>query len=534
MLGRYRPLFPRAVRYLASVAGVAAITWLLSLLLPRYHVANFSMIYLLLVLALAVYAGSGPAIVASVLSFLAFDWFFVPPVGRFTVDDPSEWLALFLFLVVAVITGQLAAGLRRRAEEARRRAAENSTLYELSMAILGDARLDHVLQVIVDRMLATFELRRAEVLLAAAGGTLIVAAEAGAALDPAERNAETLSAGWALSSLAPTAKFATAGGGTLTRPLTPAAGVLRRAREPLLGAYLPIVLGGQALGVVAAAPFAGARPLGSEQGRLLEAFVAQTALAIGRSMLAQEEEKARAAAESERFKSTFLASVSHDLRTPLTSIKAAAEGLRQDAERREDLEHRGLCVSIGQEADRLDRLVGNLLEISRIDAGALPLRRTLEDLSELIGSVVARVTPLLGHRRLTLQIPDDLPLVSVDAVQLDRVLTNLLENAAKFSPDGSEITVEVAAAQHEIVLRVRNDGRPLDAGERERIFLRFVRRREGANGARGTGLGLAIARGIVEAHGGQIVAAPDPTGVTIEVTLPRDSRPVAAPAEAHA
>jgi len=520
MFDRRTPFISTVCRYAASVAGVAAVTWLLGLVLPRYHIANISMTYLLLVVGLAVYAGSGPAIVASVLSFVAFDWFFVPPVGRLTVDDPEEWLALFLFLVVAVITGQLAAGLRRRAEEARRRARESSTLYELSMAILGDARLDHVLNVIVERMLSTFDLRRAAVLLVGSAGTLETAAEAGVALDAKERDDEAISIDWAISSLAPTGKFATAGGGTLTRALGPVGEAQRTPRQPLLGAYLPITLGGQTLGVVAALPDPKARPLTPELGRLLEAFVAQTALAVGRSMLVEEEEKARAAAASERFKSTFLASVSHDLRTPLTAIKAAAEGLRQDAELREDLEHRGLCVSIGQEVDRLDRLVGNLLEISRIDAGALPLRKSPEDLSELIGSVVPRIGPLLGERTLTVHIPEELPLIPLDAAEMDRVLMNLIENAAKFSPNGSEITVDVTAEAREAVLRIRNAGRPLEPADRTRIFRRFFRREDGSNGARGTGLGLAICKGIIDAHGGRIAAEADAGGVTVMVALP--------------
>ena len=186
------------LRYGASVVGVAAGTWLISLVLPHYHIANIFMLYLLVVLALAVFAGSGPAFVASVLSFLAFDWFFVPPVGHWTVSDPDEWSALFLFLLVAAITGQLAAGLRRRAEEARRRARETSTLYELSMAILGDARLERVLQVIAERMLMTVGLRNVAVLLLGPSGRLEVATKVGDALDSREREEREVSGHWAI------------------------------------------------------------------------------------------------------------------------------------------------------------------------------------------------------------------------------------------------------------------------------------------------------------------------------------------------
>ncbi|MHB8574849.1 MAG: DUF4118 domain-containing protein, partial [Dehalococcoidia bacterium] len=216
---RYLPTIQRLTGYGSSVVGVAALTWLIGLVFPRYHIANISMVYLLLVLALAVFAGSGPAIVASVLSFLAFDWFFVKPIGRLTVSDPQEWLALFLFLVVAVITGQLAAGLRRRAEEARRRAHEISTLYELSIAILGDARLEHVLRVIVGRLEVTLGLRYAAVVLVNGAGELELAAESGGPLDPQEQRERVAAAHWALEAGDATGCFAAAGAARVTRPL---------------------------------------------------------------------------------------------------------------------------------------------------------------------------------------------------------------------------------------------------------------------------------------------------------------------------
>jgi two-component system sensor histidine kinase KdpD len=513
-----------AVGFLASIAGVVGVTWLISIVLPRYHVANISMIYLLLILALAVWAGSGPAILASLLAFLAFDWFFVTPVGRFTVEDPSEWLALFLFLVVAIISGQLAAGLRSRAAEARRRARETATLYELSMEILADARLEHVLRAIADRMLQTLGLRSVAVFLVEADGGLRLATEAGGDLDEPEREERELNARWALRTGA-TNRFATNGSARITRPLD------RTIQDPfteqsrLIASYIPVVLGGQTLGLVAAIyPTPYSSP-STESRNLLDAFVAQTALAIGRAKLAAEEEKARAAAESERMKSTFLASVSHDLRTPLTAIKAAAEGLREEAESRGDAPHSELAAGIDREVGRLDRLVGNLLEISRIEAGGLPLNKVPEDLSEIVGIAVSRLTPMLAGRTLTVYIPDSLPLVPVEAVQIDRVLTNLLENAIKFSPEGSEIVLRATIEGDSVVIRVRNAGRPLGAEERRRIFDKFYRLDAGDRGPRGVGLGLAICKGIVEAHDGQIWEENDDGGVTFLIRLPLSSSP---------
>jgi two-component system sensor histidine kinase KdpD len=506
-------------RYLAGIAGVALMTLLISAVLSLYHIANISMIYLLMVIALAVWAGSGPAVVASIAAFLAYDWFFVQPVGRLTIEDPSEWLALFLFLVVAVIAGQLAARLRRSAAEARSRARETTALYELSMEILGDARLEHVLNVIAERMVQILQLKSACIFLVGADGELRIAAESGVALDASEAHERALNARWVLETGAGTNRYSAAGDARVTCPIDQPA-ELTLGPVTLLATFLPVVLGGQSLGLVAVTYREGKSDFDGETRHLLDAFVAQTALAAGRARLAAEEEKARAAAESERMQTVFLASVSHDLRTPLTSIKAAAESLREDAESRRDEPHRDLASGIDREASRLDRLVGNLLEISRIEAGGLPLRKTPEDLSELAGTVVGRVTPMLAGRRLNVSMPDDLPLIAVDAVEIDRVLTNLLENAIKFSPPESEIDLSATRSGGFMELRVRNTGARLSEEDRRRIFDKFYRQELGGHGPRGVGLGLAICKGIVEAHEGEIWVENEDDGVSFVVRLP--------------
>jgi two-component system, OmpR family, sensor histidine kinase KdpD len=515
-----RPRLLTALRYGASLTGVATITLMIALVLPRYHIANISMIYLLLILALAVFAGSGPAILASILAFLAFDWFFVPPVGRFTVADPSEWLALFLFLVVAIISGQLAASLRYQAGEARRRARETETLYEMSMEILGDVRVERTLRTIADRMLHTLDLRNVAVFLLRPAGELDLIAEAGEPLEGERADDRRLHAQWALQAGSAADQRGRAGAIRLIRPAIRLSGDRSISSETLQAIYMPIVLGSETLGVVAAALPAGVKAFESEQRRLLEAFVAQAALAISRARLREEEEKARAAEESERMKSIFLASVSHDLRTPLTAIKAAAEGLREDAVSRSDDAHRDLAEGIDEEVQRLDRLVGNLLEISRIESGDLPLRRAPEDLSEVIGTVVGRLTPVLHGRSLSVEIPDDLPLIQLDAMQIDRVLTNLIENAIKFSPQRSRIAVIASIEGDQMLIRVWNSGTSLSAEERHRIFDKFYRIDSAGAGRAGVGLGLAICKGIVEAHGGDIRAENENQGVSFIIKIP--------------
>jgi two-component system, OmpR family, sensor histidine kinase KdpD len=513
------PRIAGAGAYAVGIAGVGLVTLLISALNSHVHVANISMIYLLLTLALAIWAGSGPAVVASIAAFFAYDWFFVPPVGRLTVADPSEWLALFLFLVVAIIAARLAARLRRSASEARLRARETTALYELSMEILGDARLEHVLNTIAVRMVQILQLRNATIFLSNDDGQVRIATAAGEALDADEERERALTARWVLETGTGTNRFAVAGMARVTCPIDKPPN-LTHGPVTLLGTYLPVALGGQSLGLVAVTYRANKAGIDDETRHLLDAFVAQTALAVGRAKLAAEEEKARAAAESERMQSVFLASVSHDLRTPLTSIKTAAESLRQDAELRRDEPHRELAAGIDREATRLDRLVGNLLEISRIEAGVLPLRKTPEDLSELAGTVVGRLTPMLAGRQLHVSIPDDLPLVSIDPVEMDRVLTNLLENAIKFSPPDSAIDLSANVIGGFVELRVRNAGHPLGEEDRRRIFDKFYRQDIGANGPRGVGLGLAICKGIVEAHEGDIWVENADGGVSFVVRLP--------------
>jgi two-component system, OmpR family, sensor histidine kinase KdpD len=287
------------------------------------------------------------------------------------------------------------------------------------------------------------------------------------------------------------------------------------------------VLGNQPLGVAVAYGNSNAEIRGEERRRLLQAFAAQTALAVGRTRLAQEEERARAAAESERLKSVFLASVSHDLRTPLTVIRTAAAGLLRASSRRTDAAQRELAASIDQEAERLNRFVENLLEMSRIEAGSLPLHRKPEDLAEIVGTAAHRLAPLFADRTLRVDVPDDLPLVSLDAVQMDRVVANLLENAAKFSPPRSAIAVRVWLDGGCVHLWIHNEGPHLPQDQLSRIFDKFYRLDPGGMGIRGTGLGLAICKGIVEAHGGTIRAQNDSSGVSFIVSIPLTGREAA-------
>ncbi|HZQ34900.1 MAG TPA: DUF4118 domain-containing protein [Dehalococcoidia bacterium] len=504
------PQVPPAAGFGLAIAGVAALTWLLHALVHT-HPSNLSLVYLALVLVLAVVAGSGPAILAALLAFFALDWYFVPPVGHLAATGLDGWLALILFLIVAVLTGQLTAGFRNRAAEADRRAQELSALYDLSVTILGDGQLGHVLQAIVERLTITLAARAATLWLIEPDGTLAAAARSGEETAPDLRAAQQTAARAALAQ---------------QRPLHG-----HRPQHAPAVEGVPVELGARVLGAITVCREGKDRANVADHGRLLHAFAAQAALAIERARLAREEERAREAAASERMKSVFLASVSHDLRTPLTAIRTAAAGLREALGDRLTPPLDQLTASIDGEAARLNRLVENLLEMSRIEAEGLPPAIAPEDLGEIIGSAVHRLRPLLSGRRLDLHLPDDLPPVPLDATQIDRVIANLLENALKFSPPGSTIQLSVWEEGDRVCVRLHNAGEPLSAEERLRIFDKFYRR--AAGGSSGTGLGLAICRAIVEAHGGQIGAEHDPAGVTILFNLPAGTaspRPAATPA----
>lgn len=510
-MSRYPPRLPQvpfAAGYGLAIAGVAALTWLLHALVHT-HPSNLSLVYLALVLVLAVVAGSGPAILAALLAFLALDWYFVPPVGHLAATGLDDWLALILFLVVAVLTGQLTAGFRNRAAEADRRARELSALYDLSVTILGDGQPGHVLHAIVERLASTLGAAAATFWLIEPDGTLKAEAVWGEHTSPTLEAAQHAAA---RAALAPQRR--------------PVHGH-RPQHAPAIES-VPVALGTRLLGAITVCGEAKERAGVADQSRLLHAFAAQAALAIERARLAREEERAREAAASERMKSIFLASVSHDLRTPLTAIRTAAAGVREALNDRLSPPLDELTASIDGEAARLNRLVENLLEMSRIEAEGLPPALAPEDLGEIIGSAVHRLRPLLSGRRLVLGLPEDLPPVPLDAIQIDRVVSNLLENAVKFSPSGSTLLLNAWVADAAVHVRLRNDGEPLAAEERLHIFDKFYRRARATGASGGTGLGLAICKAIVEAHGGCIQAEDDPAGVAIVFSLPAEPRPAPA------
>ena len=289
--------------------------------------------------------------------------------------------------------------------------------------------------------------------------------------------------------------------------------------------YVPLLGTRGAVGVLGVRPTAPRRLLAPEQIHLLETFANQTALGIERATLAGEAQQAQVQVATERLRNSLLSTVSHDLRTPLTAIAGAASGLLEDTAPLDPSTRRELCQTIAEEAHRLNRLVHNLLEMTRLESGAIQVHKEWQPLEEVVGAALTRLEAPLRDRPLTTQLPADLPLVPLDSVLIEQVLLNLLENALKYTPPGSPLALTAWATAEAVTVEVADRGPGLPPGEEPRIFEKFYRVPR-ADLPSGTGLGLTICRGLVEAHGGQMGAANRPGGgLVVRFTLPLTGTP---------
>ena len=506
-----RGIWRQVVAYAAAAVGVTVVTALIGLVRTHARIANISSLYLVIVLAVAAIFGGGPAIAASVLAVLAFDWFFVNPVGQFTVSDPEEWLALVLFLATAIVTSQLAAAQQRRAVEARRREREATALYTLSSLIVQETEPVRLIERVIDHFADELELLGAALYLPGSEGQL----ERQTTFGPAGRAAPTILP----SALLTTASDRVAGAAVRESPL-------RAPAEAVTPPGLIVALrdGSRVLGILWLARRPDAGPLSAEQRRFLETAGQQLGVALERARLQTEATEAAALRRADEMKTALLSAVSHDLRTPLALIKAAAGSLRQTDVPWTDEERDGFAASIEQEVDRLDRIVANLLDLSQIATGTLRMERQRYPLAALVEEVLARLQPLLVSHPVAVEIPEDLPPVPVDYVAIDRVLSNLLENVARHTPPGTTARIAARREGNRVIITVADNGPGIPSADLPRVFDAFYRGGSRGNGyPRGTGLGLAVARGLVEAHGGTMtVVSPPGGGTTFTLTLPLD------------
>lgn len=489
-----------------STLGVAATVLAAVALAALITVPNLSLVFLLAVLFPAVVFGIWPALYASLLSFLALNFFFVEPIYTFSVAQPHELLALIIFLIVAVISSALAGRVRDQMRLTAQRMRATRRLYEFTRKLSRLATLDSIAEGAATETNASLA-RPAVVLLDEAGELKLRAAWP--PLDDLDTAAMT-AARWAFTHDEP------AGADTATLPTVP-------------WYFLPLQSPRGRAGVVGVATNDGAGPLDPEARALLDTLAEQTAAALERAALSREMVTARATAETERVRNTLLASVSHDFRTPLSSILGSATSLLEYEDKLPREAQTELLRQIRDEAEGLDRMVRNLLAITRIDAGALELRQDWVDMRDVIERVVSAMRRRGALQRLATNLPPDLPLVRADPALAEQALTNIVGNVMQHTPQETSVVIDVAAAPKQLVVRVTDDGPGVPADMLPKMFDKFTHARESAAGkGEGVGLGLAIAKGIMQAHGGSI-SAQSPVakgrGTRLTLTFPRTEAP---------
>jgi two-component system sensor histidine kinase KdpD len=510
--GEGQPLVRRTLRstsdvsgYAYALAGVLIGTTVNWLMFPYFATANLIMMYLIAVVAVAMGWGRGPSALASVLSIAAFDFFFIPPYFSFAVSDIQYLLTSGVMLVVALVISNLAVRLQQQAELARYRERRTGVLYTMSRDLATHRGTGMLAQVAAKHLRDAFD---AQVAIFLADADKRVQLPRGELLffelDPKESGV----AQWVYD------HSERAGLGT----------------DTLSGAsalYLPLMASSGAIGVVAVRPKDTALLLDPERLHLLESLVNQVALAIGRSRLSDEAQQAHVQTETERMRNAILSSVSHDLRTPLATITGAASSLAVEQGELNPVARRELAQSIYREAERLDRLLRNLLDMMRIEAGAVQLKKEWHSVDEVAGAALARLDGRLYDHAVNTSFPADLPLVLVEGVLLEQVVINLIENAVKYAPTGTMIELVASATDREVIVEVADRGPGIPSGEESRIFDKFYRAKPAREG--GVGLGLTICRGIVEAHGGRIWAENRSGGGALfrfSIPLPAQQPPV--------
>jgi two-component system sensor histidine kinase KdpD len=466
--------------------------------------AALSIVFLTSVLYSALTFGLLPSVFASLVSVCVYNFFFLPPLYTFTIQDPQNAVALVAFLIVAIFTSNLAGRTREQARATRRRLKTAAALYDFSRKLAATHELDDVLWAISHQVASALGARTV-VLLPTEGR---IAIRAGYPPDDRLDDGDWAAANWAWE------KGEVAGHGSATMP---------NAER----VYYPMRTGRGTVGVLGA-QFEGKGLLTPEQRRMLEALLDQAAVAIERAKLDREMQESRVLAETDKLRSALLSSLSHDLRTPLTSILGALATLREKGDSLDAAGKESLLHDVEGEAERLNQFVGNLLDMTRLESGALTVKRDWVDLRELCGSAIGRARPRLGPRRVSLEFGHDLPLLRADFVLMQQVLYHLLENASKYAPETASIRIDVHVEGDEVVIAVTDDGIGIAPGDLEKVFDKFYRAVGGDRQVAGTGLGLAICRGIVEAHGGTIRAyspIADGHGTRIAIRLPLEARP---------
>ena len=485
--------------YMVAAGFVAAALGLGLFLQQFLAISNIALVFLTAVLASAIAYGLWPSLFASLASVLAYNFFFLPPLYTFTIADPENHVALFFFAVVAVITSNLTARVRVQAVTARHRAKTTEDLYLFARKLAAAITLDDLLWATAFQIASMLKVN--VVLLLPEGDT--VAPRAAYPPEDTLDDADVAAAKWCWQNNQP------AGRGADTLP-----GAKRL--------FLPMHTGRGPVGIVGLDSDRPGALLNPDQRRLFSALADQAALAIERINLAQDVEQVRVAAETERLRSALLTSISHDLRTPLASVLGSATSLRNYRHTLDEAAQDELIGTIQEEAEGLNRFISNLLDMTRLESGALKPQTDLCDIGDIVGSALGRAGKVLDQHRVVVDLGGDLPMLRLDPVLFEQVLFNLLDNAAKYAPAGTEIRLSARNENGAVRLQVIDEGEGIPPRDRERIFDKFYRVHVGDNRRVGTGLGLAICRGFVEAMGGSITAdnRQDRRGAVFTITFP--------------
>ncbi|HEX7024580.1 MAG TPA: DUF4118 domain-containing protein [Gemmatimonadales bacterium] len=493
--------------YTRAVAIVALATLLCFLLRPELKTIDVAMIFLLAVVTVASRSHQGPALVATLLAIAAFDFIFVPPYYTFDVHDTAYFLTFVVMLVVALVMSRLTARILEQAEAATERERRTAALYAMERELADVAGRDAVVAI------AARHIRQA-----AGGGSAVLLAD--------ELESGQGGPRWPPDGVFDNLEVRVAT--TWAYEHLQAAGMATANCREAEALAVPLRSTGRALGVAVAWPAGTERAISDAERDTVVALADQAAGALERAILAERTQKARVEVEAERLRTSLLSSLSRDLRTPLSGIEGAASSLLQDADSLSREVRAELAGSILAESRRMTRLVTNLLDMIRVESGALAVRKSWQPLEETLGVALLRLDERLRGHPVDVRLPDDLPLVAIDELLIEEVFINLLENAAKYTPPGTPVTIRAWTEGAAVVVEVADRGPGVPPGEEESVFGRFHRISSGdaAGAGAGSGLGLTICRGIIAAHGGRIwLERRAEGGVAVRFTLPLEGPP---------
>jgi two-component system sensor histidine kinase KdpD len=494
---RAEPFDPKP--YLMALVIVAIGLVAAELIQRPLGIENVDLVFLTAVVSVAVRYGLWPSLMASVAASLCYNFFFLPPVYTFTITDPTNVAAFFFFMLIALLVSNVGSRVRTQAVSAMERVRTTESLYAFSRKLAGTATLDDVLWATAYQTALMLKVR--VVLLLPEEGVLTV--KAGYPPEDQLDKADLAAANWAWAS------DRTAGRGSDTLP-----GAKRL--------FLPMRTGRGPIGVIGIDDDRAGPLLTPDQRRLLDALMDQGALAIERVQLVEDMDRVKRTVESDRLRAALLTSISHDLKTPLASVLGAASTMRDLSSGLSDAEKRDLLATVIDESERLNRFIANLLDMTKLESGALVPNATRQDVGEIIGSALRRAGKMLAGHKVVLDLAADLPMLELDAVLFEQVLFNILDNAAKYAPLGTTISISTVRDRDSVLLQIIDEGAGIPPAELESIFDKFYRVQKGDHVRPGTGLGLAISRGFVEAMRGTISAAnrTDRSGAVLTIRLP--------------